>query len=94
MLALAAAGWTVFLSCAPLLGPITLPDEFLRYGNRVWCIAAGEQDSSRLMDPDWARALRDQCVEAGVPFYLLQMGQNQEIPDDLLVRQFPRFEPR
>ena len=87
--AFAAAGWTVFLSCAPLLGPIVLPDEFLQHGKRVWCIASGEQDSGRWLNPDWPRALLAQCRGAGVPYYLLQMSQGREIPDDLRVREFP-----
>jgi len=27
------------------------------------------------MHPDWARSLRDQCVAAGVPFFLKQWGE-------------------
>ena len=45
------------------------------------------------MDPDWARALRDQCAEAGVPFFMLQMTGREWIPVDLFVRQFPRVFP-
>ena len=26
------------------------------------------------MDPDWARSLRDQCADAGVPFMFKQWG--------------------
>lgn len=26
------------------------------------------------MDPDWVRAIRDQCVAAGVPFFFKQWG--------------------
>jgi protein gp37 len=26
------------------------------------------------MDPMWARSIRDQCVEAGVPFFFKQWG--------------------
>ena len=61
------------------------------YGQRVWVIASGEQGkNARPMDPDWARGLRDQCAEAGVPFFVLQMADRQPIPLDLHVRQFPR----
>lgn len=29
---------------------------------------------ARPMDPEWARALRDQCLAAGVPFHFKQWG--------------------
>ena len=47
------------------------------------------------MEPDWARSLRDQCAEAGVPFFMLQMtgGGRKDIPSDLFVRQFPKKNP-
>jgi protein gp37 len=87
---LAERGWTVFVSGGPLLGPITLPADFLSYGDRVWIIVSGEQGKdARPMNPDWARALRDQCASAGVPFFCLQMGGQEPIPYDLRVRKFP-----
>ncbi|MGA7664464.1 MAG: DUF5131 family protein [Pseudolabrys sp.] len=43
----------------------------------------------RPTNPDWARALRDQCRAAGVPFFMLQMGCGEFIPHDLFIRQFP-----
>ena len=83
-------GWIVFVSVAPLVGPVTLPLDFLTYGNRVWIICSGEQDPrSSTTNPDVARALRDQCAVAGVPFFFLQMGAGQVIPRDLRIRQFP-----
>jgi len=59
---LADAGWLVFVSIAPMIGPVTLPSDFLALRNRSWVIVAGEQGPHRLcrdMDSDWARALRD-----------------------------------
>jgi protein gp37 len=83
-------GWVVFVSVAPMLGPVTLPQDFLGYENRVWIICGGEQGSdARSTDPNWARALRDQCAAAGVPFFFLQMGCGEDIPLDLFIRQFP-----
>ena len=91
MRGLAACGWTVFVSVAPMLGPVRLPPDFLGHGERVWCIPSGEEGrGARYMDPDWARALRDQCAEAAVPFFMLQMSGRKQIPMDLFVRQFPR----
>ena len=75
-----------FLSCEPLLGPVDLKlaDDYLTpaTGTRSdwgpsldWVIAGGESGpGARLMHPDWARTLRDQCVEAGVAFFFKQWG--------------------
>jgi protein gp37 len=30
------------------------------------------------MHPDWARSVRDQCVEAGVPFFFKHWGEWKE----------------
>lgn len=41
-----------------------------------WVIAGGESGpNARPMHPDWARSLRDQCAEAGVPFHFKQWGE-------------------
>lgn len=41
-----------------------------------WVIVGGESGSNaRPMHPDWARALRDQCQAAGVPFFFKQWGE-------------------
>lgn len=40
-----------------------------------WVIVGGEsQHGSRPMHPAWARALRAQCIAAGVPFFFKQWG--------------------
>ena len=40
-----------------------------------WVIAGGESGpGARPMHPDWARSLRDQCQDAGVPFFFKQWG--------------------
>jgi protein gp37 len=41
-----------------------------------WVIVGGESGpKARPMHPDWAYDLRDQCVEAGVPFLFKQWGE-------------------
>jgi protein gp37 len=41
-----------------------------------WVIAGGESGrGARPAHPDWFRALRDQCAEAGVPFLFKQWGE-------------------
>lgn len=65
-----------FLSCEPLLGPISLPTAFcqLPTGSN-WVIAGGESGhKARPMHPDWVRSLRDQCANANVPFFFKQWG--------------------
>ena len=60
-----------FLSLEPLLGP--LPN--LNLDGIDWVIVGGESGpGARPMQPDWARDLRDQCLDAGVPFHFKQWG--------------------
>lgn len=60
-----------FLSLEPLLGPLPSLD----LTGIDWVIVGGESGPNhRPMDPDWVRSLRDQCVEAGVPFFFKQWG--------------------
>jgi protein gp37 len=92
MCALADAGWIVFVSIAPMIGPVQMPDDFLAFGKRVWVIVAGEQGKHaecRDMNPNWARAIRDQCEAAGIPFFMKQMSKGKPIPPDLQIREFP-----
>lgn len=43
-----------------------------------WVIAGGESGpGARPMHPDWVRSLRDQCKDAGVPFFFKQWGDWQ-----------------
>jgi len=67
-----------FLSCEPLLGPLNLTRWLTRNGGVQaveWVIAGGESGHrARPMNPDWARALRDQCETYDVPFHFKQWG--------------------
>lgn len=57
------------LFCEPLLGPLDDVD----LGGIGWVTVAGEAGrKSRVMQPDWARSLRDQALAADVPFYFKQ----------------------
>lgn len=88
-----------FLSCEPLLGPVTLDvpahsgpiridaltggwavprnDGTHHQEPRIhWVIVGGESGrNARPMHPQWARDLRDQCVEASVPYFFKQWGE-------------------
>lgn len=47
-----------------------------------WIIAGGETGpKARPMHPDWARSLRDQCQEVGVPFFFKQWGEWHPVED-------------
>ena len=78
-----------FVSYEPALGPLTptpsnglLPD---------WIICGGESGpGARMMDPSWARRLRNYCHDLGLHFFMKQMTGKKPIPADLLVRQFPK----
>jgi protein gp37 len=60
-----------FLSLEPLLGPL----DNLKLDGINWVIAGGESGpGARLMDPEWVISIRNQCVEAGVPFFFKQWG--------------------
>jgi protein gp37 len=55
-----------------------------------WVIVGGESGpKKRPFNPDWARTIRDECQEAGVPFFMKQIDKVQPIPEDLLIREFP-----
>jgi len=46
-----------------------------RFTTLDWVICGGESGPhARPIDPEWVRALRDQCVKAGVPFHFKQWG--------------------
>lgn len=90
-----------FLSCEPLLGPIELhADMWPACSDQPtdihWVIVGGESGPThRPFDPDWARALRDQCRAAGVPMFMKQLGgarpgsRLEDLPEDLRIREFP-----
>ncbi len=61
-----------------------------------WCIVGGESGpQARPMHPQWAREVRDQCLEAGVPFFFKQHGswiggsQLRYLPEEVKDRIYP-----
>jgi protein gp37 len=83
----AAVRW---ISAEPLLGPIDLTTgllhALLRHGP-AWVVVGGESGpGARPMHPGWARDLRDQCAQAGVPFLFKQWGAlvtEEQSPQDI-----------
>jgi protein gp37 len=80
-LARVTAGAVRFASCEPLLGPLDLSPWL---GSSLdWVIAGAESGpAARVMDEDWVRALRDQCVNARVAFFYKQAAtaRGRKIP--------------
>lgn len=60
-----------FLSIEPLLAPVGR----INLDGIHWVIVGGESGPGfRPMQPEWAREIRDQCVDADVPFFFKQWG--------------------
>ena len=90
-----------FLSLEPLIGPI--PD--LNLDELNWAIIGGESGNhARIMEPEWAIDLLNQCSSANVPCFVKQMGTQwakgkrlkdtkggdiNDFPPSLQVREYP-----
>lgn len=76
-----------FISYEPAIGPLRLhndPDQ------PDWLICGGESGpGARMMQHDWAAAIKDDCERAGVYFFMKQMTAKKPIPDHLMLREFP-----
>jgi protein gp37 len=78
-----------FISYEPALGPLTLRNQTVLPN---WIICSGQSGAKafiRTMDPAWARALRDECAQLRVAFFMKQMTGKRPIPDALMVRESP-----
>lgn len=80
-----------FLSMEPLIGqPINLDLTGIH-----WVIVGGESGpGARHMDPDWARSIRDQCIDRNIPYFFKQWGgvrkkETGRILDGRLWSEFP-----
>lgn len=71
-----------FLSLEPLLSPL---GKIVGLRDLHWVIAGCETGSgARRTEIEWIREIKDQCVEAGVPFFLKQMvigGVLEKLPE-------------
>jgi protein gp37 len=78
-----------FLSVEPQLSEITLM-RWLSEKKIDWVIQGGESGHhKRPFNTDWARKLKSECAATNTPYFFKQIDKVQEIPDDLLIRQFP-----
>jgi len=79
----------------PLLGRGTISARGANAQGVSWLINGGESSNrARPFDPEWARKLRGQCKQNGVPYFFKQMSgatkeERDRIPEDLMVREFP-----
>ena len=67
---------TRFLSVEPQLAAVDLTSSIGQYD---WAIHGGESSvrgKARPFHLEWAKELRDACAEAGVPYFLKQLGSN------------------
>lgn len=90
----AAVRW---VSVEPMIGPVCL-SQWLDDGRLDWVVCGGESGpNARPMHPYWAKKLRDQCADAGVPFFTKQLsGEKGKVitdmslfPPDLQIREYP-----
>lgn len=62
-----------FISIEPQLEKIYLGLSSMWAGNLDWIICGSESGANaRPFDMDWARSLRDECLQVGIPFFLKQ----------------------
>ena len=60
-----------FLSIEPMLGPL----DDINLNGIDWVIVGGESGpGARPMNPSWVAGVRDQCLNASVPFFFKQWG--------------------
>lgn len=82
-----------------LSGEYWKPGEFLgNYAKIDWVVVGGESGSgARPMKVEWVESLRDQCKEAGTPFFFKQGSQKDwdnfrdfdSFREDLRIREYP-----
>jgi len=84
-----------YLSLEPLLGPIDLT---VHIPDRINLVIVGCESGPHRRDckEEWVRDIKDQCADAGVPFFNKQMSIRGKVvhdmalfPEDLRVRQWP-----
>lgn len=87
-----------FISVEPQLEKIDLMAKANDGTDRVlldmvdWVINGGESGGNkRPFDCDWARLIREDCNLKDVPYFFKQIDKIRAIPEDLMIREFPKF---
>ena len=78
-----------FVSVEPMLSPVYLGNTRLEALDWVIC-GAQTGPGAQSMKLEWARALRDRCQDFGIPFFFKSAGDNKPIPNDLMIREYPK----
>lgn len=79
----------LFLSAEPQVERIEIFD-LLMQKKIKWVIQGGESgNKKRPFEIDWAYDLYSQCQTAKVPYFFKQIDKIQEIPKELMIREFP-----
>ena len=80
----------LFISMEPQIEPIELID----LTNIKWLIQGGESGwNSRQFHTEWARRMREICKEQDTAYFFNQINKRKPIPEDLMIREFPKFYP-
>jgi len=80
-----------FLSIEPNIGTLKNVEE--AYFNGIdWIIQGGESGSNkRPFNMRWAKDVRAMCEKKGIPYFFKQIDKVQEIPNDMIIMEFPKF---
>lgn len=77
-----------FLSIEPQLERIWLGNNL---ENIHWVIQGGESGpKKRPFDIEWADDMRVQCLHLDIPYFFKQIDKIRDIPEEFMVREFPR----
>lgn len=79
----------LFLSVEPQVGNIEIGVSAF---NIAWIIQGGESGpKKRPFNLKWAYTMKSRCEAAQVAYFFKQIDKIQAIPEDLQIRQFPKF---
>lgn len=84
----------LFLSIEPQLGSIDfwhIANTYQQMEKINWIIQGGESGhNKRPFEKIWAYEIRRQCMILKIPYFFKQIDKIQSIPEDLLIREFPK----
>ena len=87
----------IFLSLEPQIEYVSFTDTtWYHYnGGRIgWVIQGGESgNNKRPFNLEWAHSMKEDCEGAKIPYFFKQIDKIQPVPENLMVREFPVFEP-
>lgn len=79
-----------FLSIEPQLDAITIETLGFRCGGINWIIQGGESGAyKRPFKLEWALSLQSECKKLSIPYFFKQVDKIQQIPENMLIREFP-----